>query len=85
LKKIKCEEIRVFVIVKKLLEGFNYPQISVVGIVTRIRSSLAFSQFIGRVRRVIRGEQNIAADVITHEYFEQVDRYDDFVKGHLIS
>jgi superfamily II DNA or RNA helicase len=85
MKKFKCEEIRILVIVKKLLEGFNYPQISVVGIVTRVRSSLAFAQFIGRARRVIRGERNIAADVITHEYFEQVDRYEDFVKGHLIS
>ena len=74
MKKIKRCEIRVLVIVKKLLEGFNYPRISVVGIVTRIRSSLVFAQFIGRARRVIRGESNIAADVITHDYFEQNDR-----------
>ena len=84
MKRIKHKQVRVLVIVKKLLEEFNYPLISVVGIATRIRSSLVFAQFIGRARRIISGESNVAADVITHEYFEQEDRYNDFTSGRLI-
>ena len=71
-------------IVKKLLEGFNYPRISVAGIVTHIRSSLVFAQFIGRARHVICGENKVVADVITHKFFEQEERYKDFVTRRLI-
>lgn len=84
MKKINNNEVRILVIVKKLLEGFDYPRVSVAGIVTRIRSPLVFAQFVGRARRVIRGEENVVADIITHEYFEQQRLHDDFRSGHLI-
>ena len=84
MNKIERKEVRVFVIVKKLLEGFDYPPVSVVGIITRICSSLVFVQLIGQAHRVIPGESNVAADVITHECFEQRRLYDDFISGRLI-
>lgn len=82
--KIDRKEVRIFVIVKMLLEGFDYPRISVAGIVTRISSLLIFAQFVGRARRVICGENNVAADIITHEYFEQEQVYEKFKTEHLI-
>lgn len=53
----------VVVIVSMLREGFDYPCISVAGIVTRIRSPLVFAQFVGCSRRVIDGRE-----MFTREY-----------------
>lgn len=74
--KIKADKYEIVIIVGKLLEGFDYPPFSTAGIVTRIRSSSKFAQFIGRVQRLVREngeieEENVEADVITHKYFEQ--------------
>lgn len=77
---IKKGKYEVVIIVQMLLEGFDYPPFSIAGIVTRIRSQVKFSQFIGRVQRIVREknddgkdeiEENIKADVVTHEYFKQ--------------
>lgn len=75
--KIKSGRYKVVIIVQMLLEGFDYPPLSIAGIVTRIRSPVKFSQFIGRVQRIVEvdgeAEEGIEADIITHEYFEQKD------------
>ena len=84
MKEIKKEVIRIIIVVQMLLEGFDCPCVSVVGILTRIRSPVKFSQFIGRARRVIKGEDNVLADIITHEYFQQDELYRKFKDGHLI-
>ena len=76
IKDIKVKDkYRVVVVVKMLVEGFDYPPFSIAGIVTRIGSITKFSQFVGRIQRLVRTkdeiEENIVADVISHEYFKQ--------------
>lgn len=84
MKSIEDKSLRIVIIVQKLLEGFDYPCVSVAGILTCIRSPLKFAQFIGRARRVIPDEGNVDADIITHEYFQQEELFQKFVGGHLI-
>ena len=88
-KSLDEGKLRVIVIVSQLLEGFDYPPISVAGIVTRISSTLKFAQFVGRARRIVRFQGKVesdmvAADVITHEYFEQERVWERFLVRHLI-
>lgn len=76
IKEIKeKDKYRVVVVVKMLIEGFDYPPFSIAGIVTCIQSIVKFSQFVGRVQRVVRtkneSEENVTADVISHKYFKQ--------------
>ena len=81
--KIKNGQYKIVIIVKMLLEGFNYPPFSIAAIVTPIRSPVKFAQFIGRIRRVMRHEGDIVGDIITHEYFEQGGLYDDYIAPHI--
>ena len=81
IEEIKAGKYQIVIIVRMLLEGFDYPPFSIAGIVTRIKSPVKFAQFIGRVQRVVRGKNKdgedeiekptIKADIITHTYFEQ--------------
>ena len=82
-KSLDEGKLRVIVIVSQLLEGFDYPPISVAGIVTRISSTLKFAQFVGRARRIVHFQDvvesdMVAADIITHEYFEQKRVWEQF-------
>ena len=83
-KDIKLGKYKVVIIVKMLLEGFDHPPFSIAGIATKIRSPVKFSQFIGRVQRVVREggkkEENIEADVISHAYFEQEKQFEKYIK-----
>ena len=87
--EIKKGKYDVIIIVQMLLEGFDYPPLSVAGIVTPIRSPVKFAQFVGRIRRLVRHtdqitgkttceDEAVMADIITHKYFEQWEKYDEY-------
>ena len=86
--KLLDGKLQLLVIVEMLLEGFDFPPISVAAIATSIRSPVKFAQFIGRAQRVVRApqetEQNGIADIITHAYYEQSKNYKTFEKELLI-
>ena len=93
IKEIHDGNVEIVVIVKMLLEGFDYPPFSIAGIVTSIRTSLKLEQFIGRVQRIVREKDedgryicendNIMADIITHEYFEQEHLLEEYENPHI--
>ena len=89
MEKLHKGELQLLVIVAMLLEGFDFPPISVAAIITHIQSSVKFTQFIGRAQRVVRAppdpeEQGGIADIVTHAYYEQSRNYTMFVEEHLI-
>jgi superfamily II DNA or RNA helicase len=61
---------RTLVIVQRLKEGFDHPNISVVGIARHVSSPVMFTQFVGRAVRKPR-DDGVGAVVITHSYFNQ--------------
>ena len=81
---IKNGEIRIIVVVKKLLEGFDHPNVSIAAICTNIRSPVKFAQFIGRAQRVMPNEIGIVADVVTLSMYEQQKNYTSFENESLI-
>lgn len=92
IQAIQNGNIEIVIIVKMLLEGFDYPPLSIAGIVTAIRSPVKFAQFIGRVQRLVscidqdgkvKWEHDIKANVITHEYFEQQSLYKEYIKPQI--
>ena len=85
--KIKKGLYEVVIVVRMLLEGFNYPPFSIAAILRPIRSPVTFAQFIGRVRRRVSCEKEfetgVVADVITHRDFRQSKMY-EYYKNHQI-
>lgn len=88
IRKLVLEElydgkVRIVIIVSMLLEGFDYPPISIAAIVTRIHSCVKFAQFIGRAQRVVRQPEQekpgIKAHIVTHDYFQQRERYEEYI------
>lgn len=79
IKEIKAGTYRVIIIVKRLLEGFDYPPLSVAGVLTRIQSPVKFAQFVGRIQRLVRHngviERSVRGNIITHECYQQEDLY----------
>ena len=84
-------KVRILIIVSMLLEGFDYPPISIAAIVTRIHSCVKFAQFVGRAQRVVRQpqqeegvkpeqEKGVKAHIVTHDYFQQRERYEEYTK-----
>lgn len=86
--KLRKGELQLLVIVEMLLEGFDFPPISVAAIATGIRSPVKFSQFIGRAQRVVRAppviEQNGITHIITHAHYKQSENYKAFEEELLI-
>ena len=86
--KLHKGELQLLVIVEMLLEGFDFPPISVAAIATGIRSPVKFSQFIGRAQRVVRAppviEQDGIAHIITHAHYKQFENYKTFEQELLI-
>ena len=88
-EKIKDGEYDIVIVVQMLLEGFDYPPFSIAGIITNIVSVVKFTQFIGRIQRVMRVknqdrgememEENVVGDIITHKVFEQEKLYKLFL------
>ena len=82
--KIREGQLQIVIIVQMLLEGFDYPPFTIAGIVTPIRSLVKFTQFIGRIQRVVPGEgREMKADIITHEYFEQKGLFKEYIKPEI--
>ena len=78
--EIRDGKYEVVIVVKMLLEGFDYPPFSIAGIVTKIVSPVKFAQFIGRIQRVVGRDKREKADVITHKYFQQESMLQKYLK-----
>ena len=86
LKELYNGKVRILIIVSMLLEGFDYPPISIAAIVTRIHSCVKFAQFIGRSQRLVRqpeAERGVKAHIVTHDYFQQRKRYEEYIKPRI--
>ena len=82
-EEIKTDQVKLVVVVESLLEGFDHPPISIAAIMTKIVSPVKFAQFIGRAQRIVRGQQRlesqeIQADIVTHDFFQQEDNRQAF-------
>ena len=73
-------EIRVLVIIGRLLEGFDHKPVSVLGIVRNIAptSRVLFAQFVGRAVRKNSPSDPVPAQIVTHIHFNQHQNYDTF-------
>ncbi len=71
-------ELRVLIVCGKLVEGFNRPEVSVVGILRDISSVTLYRQFVGRSYRPCVGEPaTLQAKVVSHVKFGQRVHFDD--------
>ena len=88
MKRLKDGELKLLVIVAMLLEGFDYPPISVAAIATGIKSPVKFAQFIGRAQRLVRFEGETEhkgkAHIVTHRFYKQSKNYQKFKQEILI-
>jgi len=76
---------RILVICQMLLEGFDCPPVSVLGICTGIRSPVKFDQFVGRgVRRMGLADLS-QTHIITHEFYDQDQNYIDYINETFIT
>eukprot|EP01080_Neovahlkampfia_damariscottae_P006143 gene6143-10150_t len=69
-------KVQLMIIVQSLLEGYDYPPVSILGITRKIGKNIpSFDQFVGRALRYDRtkdGEKDeLIAKVITHQCFYQ--------------
>ena len=89
IKDIREGAYEVIIIVQMLLEGFDYPPISIAGILTKIGSRVKFAQFIGRAQRIVREKkemerEGIKADLITHKYYQQRELLDQYTHPTIV-
>ena len=75
----------IVIVVNMLREGFDYPPFSIAGIVTTsIMSLTKFAQFVGRIQRVVRHEEDgVIGDIVTHKYFKQGELYTRYTAPHI--
>ena len=75
-------DIRVLVVVGKLLEGFDRKNVSVAGIVRNVarESKVLFTQFVGRAVRKVDQYDPIKTMVVSHKFYNQRENYDQFDK-----
>ena len=81
LTRFDDHEIRILVIVGKLLEGYDkHNIISVVAIVRKVapQSKVLFSQFVGRAVRKAHREDPVTAMIVSHEMFQQRANFEQF-------
>ena len=73
-------EIRVLVIIGRLLEGFDHKPVSVLGIVRNVAptSRVLFAQFVGRAVRKNNPDDRVPAQIVTHTYFNQRQNRETF-------
>lgn len=76
--------LRVLTVCGRLLEGFDHPAISVVGIYRAVQSRVLFTQFVGRSVRKAALDDKLEAVVVSHSLFHQRLNY-DFVAGSKIA
>lgn len=75
LTKFKGNEFRIIVICGRLLEGFNQPTVSVLGIHRKVKSQVVFTQFYGRGLRKIGTDDSVDACLVAHISFDQEPNY----------
>lgn len=75
------ESVRVLFICKKLLEGFDYPHVSVLGVLRNIQrsSKVMFTQFIGRAVRRINETDDYVAEIFSDQEMEQSNNYNAYL------
>ena len=80
LTKFEEGEIRVLVIVGKLLEGFDRKHVSVAAIARNVAPSsrVLFAQFVGRAVRKFDSNDNVTTMVVSHKIFNQKVNFDQF-------
>ena len=82
MRKLKSNELSLVIIVAMLLEGFDHPPISIAAITCNIKSPVKFVQFIGRAQRIYRKagyNDNVTAHIVTHQYYQQGQNYNNFI------
>ena len=82
LRMFDNKEIRILVIVGKLLEGYDNERISVVAIVRNVarQSKVLFTQFVGRAVRKAHPDDPVTAMIVSHEIFKQRVNFEQFDK-----
>ena len=78
MRRIRRNDVKLVVVVAKLLEGFDHPPISIAAILTRIGSPVKFVQFVGRAQRIVRSpnlERAVYADIVSHSHYQQEENY----------
>ena len=82
LKKFIQDEIRVLVIVGRLLEGFDRKQVSVAAIARNVHysSRVLFAQFIERAVRKYNDRDPVTTMVVSHQIYNQRRNYEQFNK-----
>ena len=78
LKSFKQKEFRTLIICGSLLEGFDHPNVSVVGIARNVRSPIIFAQFVGRSFRKLSPADPVSATIVTDKYFDQKIMWNNF-------
>ena len=87
MKELKNNELSLVVVVKKLLEGFDHPPISIAAITCNIKSLLKFVQFVGRAQRIYRQDgytDELPAYIVTHKDYQQQQNYRKYKEECLI-
>ena len=78
LNDFRARKFRTLVICGSLLEGFDHPSVSVVGIARNVQSPIIFAQFIGRSFRKINNLDTVKATIVTDKKFNQRIMWDNF-------
>lgn len=80
LRDFRDKKFRTLIICGSLLEGFDHPNVSVVGIARNVRSPIIFAQFVGRSFRKLSRDDPVTATIVTDKYFNQRIMMDNFEK-----
>ena len=78
----KSSQIRVLVIIGRLLEGFDHDPVNVLGIFRNIAptSRVLFAQFVGRAVRKSNLIDPVPAQIVTRKYFKQRQNFNTYEK-----
>ena len=72
------KKFRTLIIVGRLTEGFDHPNVSVVGIARNVQSRILFAQFVGRALRKLDSNDTVDACIVSDKIFEQRKMWENF-------
>jgi hypothetical protein len=78
LDSFKNLKFRTLVICGSLLEGFDHPNVSVVGIARNVHAPVIFAQFIGRSFRKLSINDPVNACIVTDKFYNQRTMWEKF-------
>ena len=80
LTRFEQGEIRILVVVGRLLEGFDRKNVSVAAIARNVAPSsrVLFAQFVGKAVRKFDGDDNVTTMIVSHKYYNQRVNYEQF-------